>query len=122
MPPKVPSSSIPTTVIPPRDEATAHHGHVILFKTPHCGEDTSSDPYARLLGAHRFEASFIPVLEDTYDTTRLEEVIRAGSQTCDPTGEGVGMYDAVIITSKRGAEGWVRAARNVQASGCGAYH
>lgn len=75
---------------------------VWLFRTPN-GSSSHTDPYRVELAGQGYRAVHIPVLKDEFRTQQLEEVFRSKEQR----------WDGVIITSKRGAEGWVRAARAV---------
>ncbi|KAK6904952.1 hypothetical protein I204_08057 [Kwoniella mangroviensis CBS 8886] len=70
---------------------------VILFKTP--SPSSSLDPYSQSLSSKSYQPTFIPVLEETYDTSSLVPSLEGGSEH----------WEGVIITSRRGAEGWVRA-------------
>ncbi|WVQ64561.1 uncharacterized protein L199_002728 [Kwoniella botswanensis] len=70
---------------------------VILFKTP--SPSSSLDQYTQSLSSTSYQPTFIPVLEETYDTTSLVPILEGGSED----------WEGVIITSRRGAEGWVRA-------------
>lgn len=98
-----------------------HKRHVVLFKTPQSEFGPSADPYYKLLHQHGYETTFVPVLEDAYDTAELERVL-VGGDVEGNRGERVNAdFDGIIITSRRGAEGWLRAARNVQAADQGKY-
>ncbi|WWC97312.1 hypothetical protein V866_004191 [Kwoniella sp. B9012] len=77
---------------------------VILFKTP--SPSSSLDPYTQSLSSTSYQPTFIPVLEETYDTTSLVPILEGGSEN----------WEGVIITSRRGAEGWVRAVSESRAS------
>ncbi|WVW81494.1 hypothetical protein I302_103488 [Kwoniella bestiolae CBS 10118] len=74
---------------------------IILFKTP-----SPSDPYTQTLASTSYDTRFIPVLEETYDTSLLTPILESGSEK----------WEGVIITSRRGAEGWVRAVRQYTSS------
>ncbi|WVR03342.1 hypothetical protein IAU60_000333 [Kwoniella sp. DSM 27419] len=75
---------------------------VILFKTP--SPDAEHDPYARCLATTSYRPVFVPVLDETYDGTALERILE---------GDGAeGHWEGVVITSRRGAEGWVRAVQD----------
>ena len=92
-----------------------HKRHVILFKTPQSESKPSTDPYYELLNQYGYETTFVPVLEDAYDTAALERVL--GGDVEDNRGERVNAgFDGIIITSRRGAEGWMSSARTVQAA------
>jgi hypothetical protein len=69
---------------------------VILFRTA----TGVNDPYEVALRSAGYHAKSIKVLFEEYDVRELEEIIRAG-----PGGWG-----NIVISSKRGAEGWIRAA------------
>ena len=81
---------------------------VLLFKTPQPGRPSETDPYHRLLTASGLAPVFVPVLEETFQTGELESVLASRDER--------ERYDAVIVTSRRGAEGWIRAASAVQRS------
>lgn len=75
-------------------------GVVWLFKTPlAAGLD---DAYASTLRDAGYKCRYIPVLQEVFRTAELETVLCEGDH-----------WDGIIITSKRGAEGWVRSAANV---------
>ena len=77
---------------------------VILFKTPvpACEEDSRTDPYHTILSSGGFLPSLVPVLEDTYHLDALREVLVSKEE-----------WQGVIVTSKRGAEGWTRAVNSL---------
>ncbi|WWC57829.1 uncharacterized protein I303_100364 [Kwoniella dejecticola CBS 10117] len=89
---------------------------IILFKTP--SPTVSLDPYYQTLTStsssssssssrsstsSTYDPTFIPVLEETYTTIDLVPIIEAGPSK----------WEGVIITSRRGAEGWVRAVSQI---------
>lgn len=82
---------------------------VILFKAPLPPHNIASDPYYQLLRKQGYEPTFIPVLEESFEAQEIESVL-LGRQ---------GAFDAVIITSRRGAEGWLKAAQSVLETGHG---
>ncbi len=71
---------------------------VILFRAPI--NPSSSDPYHLTFQQHGYEATSVPVLTETFRTDELRRILERGCQG----------YDGVVIMSRRGAEGWVRAA------------
>ncbi|WWD06084.1 hypothetical protein V865_004169 [Kwoniella europaea PYCC6329] len=77
---------------------------VVLFKTP--SPSSSLDPYTQSLSSTSYQPTFIPVLEETYDTSSLVPILEGGCEH----------WEGVIITSRRGAEGWVRAVSESRAS------
>ncbi|WRT63608.1 uncharacterized protein IL334_000531 [Kwoniella shivajii] len=80
---------------------------VILFKTPSSSSSSSSlssssasnDPYTQALSSTNYQPTHIPVLEERYDTAELASIIQRGGDE----------WEGVIITSRRGAEGWIQA-------------
>ncbi|WWC85536.1 uncharacterized protein L201_000400 [Kwoniella dendrophila CBS 6074] len=70
---------------------------IILFKTP--SPSSALDPYNKILSSTSYDPTFIPVLEETYSIDDLQPILKAGPSR----------YEGVIITSRRGAEGWNRA-------------
>lgn len=77
---------------------TNTRGKVILIKAPI--HSSHSDPYRQLFEQQGFEPVFLPVLLEVFDLHALEQVLSEG-------GHG---YEGVVIMSRRGAEGWVKAA------------
>lgn len=77
---------------------TASKTPVLLYKQPK--RSLSSDPYGTLLDtSSRYNPIHLPVLTEIFRTADLADIIRQGREA----------WDGVIISSKRGAEGWVRA-------------
>ncbi|WWD22338.1 hypothetical protein CI109_106829 [Kwoniella shandongensis] len=70
---------------------------VILFKTP-SSSSSSSDPYALALTPAAYTAHFVPVLTEEYESASLLELLRDGCE----------QWEGVVVTSKRGMEGWVK--------------
>ena len=70
-------------------------GRVVLFKTPN-----ERDTYDLDLRGEGYEPTFIPSLSEEYDVKELVGMLRGG-----------GEWEGVVITSRRGAEGWVRAVK-----------
>lgn len=78
---------------------------VILFKTPH--PSPSTDPYHHAFSesassssnsAEKYQTHFIPVLNETYHLQEIVKIIE----------EGPDQWEGVIVTSRRGMEGWVK--------------
>ncbi|OXC71287.1 hypothetical protein AYX13_00154 [Cryptococcus neoformans] len=78
---------------------------VILFKTPH--PSPSTDPYQHAFSksassssnsAEKYQPHFIPVLQETYHLSEIVKIIE----------EGPDQWEGVIVTSRRGMEGWVK--------------
>ncbi|CAK9784819.1 tetrapyrrole biosynthesis, uroporphyrinogen III synthase [Cutaneotrichosporon oleaginosum] len=74
---------------------------VFLFRKPALG-----DTYMPAFAAAGYEVTSLPALEDTLLPDALEPVLARGG----------GAWEAVIITSRRAAEAWIRAADAVAAS------
>ncbi|WVQ76381.1 hypothetical protein IAR50_006046 [Cryptococcus sp. DSM 104548] len=74
---------------------------VILFKTPNSSLD--EDPYHVAFSQPRLSSQFqphlIPVLQETYSLGELISFIESGPSN----------WEGIIVTSRRGMEGWVRA-------------
>jgi len=75
---------------------------VILFKTP--SDPLSSDSYHQTLSSV-YDPHFVSVLIEEYHTDELCQLFREQ--------EG-GEWEAVVITSRRGAEGWIQAVQTVK--------
>jgi uroporphyrinogen-III synthase len=75
---------------------------VILFKTQSQanGTDTYQDTFAQA----GFEVQYIPVLQETFHLDELSHLISDQDKG----------WGGVIITSKRGAEGWIQAAQRCE--------
>ena len=69
---------------------------VVLFKTP--AEPLETDSYCRAL-SEDFDPHIVPVLADKFHTDELRTILQAQRR-----------WEAVVITSRRGAEAWARAA------------
>lgn len=82
---------------------SARRSAVIVFKTP--SDPVETDPYHVALrdGLDHLGPVFVQVLQEKFELDRLKEIVRAGPDE----------WAGVVITSKRGAEAWVRAARDV---------
>lgn len=80
---------------------------VVLFKTP--GPTDSDDPYRQCFGAAGYQLNYVPVLQEVFQTDDLSSLLQDEVGNVDWAG--------VVITSKRGVEGWIRAARSSAASG-----
>ena len=72
---------------------------VVLFKTQ--SEVNGSDAYRESFGQAGFEVQYIPVLQEEFHVDELEQYISDKKTN----------WAGVVITSKRGAEGWVQAAK-----------
>ena len=70
-----------------------------MFKTQ--SEVNGSDAYRESFGQAGFEVQYIPVLQEEFHVDELEQYI--SDKRTD--------WGGVVITSKRGAEGWVQAAK-----------
>lgn len=82
---------------------------VVLFKTP--AEPLETDSYCRAL-SEDFDPHIVPVLADKFHTDELRTILQAQRR-----------WEAVVITSRRGAEAWARAAEleaGVEAGASGA--
>lgn len=75
--------------------------HVWLIKAP---PTSSDDVYKEALGKEGFSVRYIPAIIETFDTRDLENLL----------SDRLNSWDGVIITSKRGAQGWLRAVKNVR--------
>lgn len=73
---------------------------VWLIKAP---PSVSGESYTTELEAAGFAPLYIPALVEEFETSELESLLTDGENE----------WDGVIITSKRGAEGWVRAVKGV---------
>nr|KIR83618.1 uroporphyrinogen-III synthase [Cryptococcus tetragattii IND107] len=78
---------------------------VILFKTPN--PSPSTDPYHYAFSksassspntAGEYKLYFIPVLQESYDLPEIVKIIEQGPEP----------WEGVIVTSRRGMEGWVK--------------
>ncbi|KAK8845392.1 hypothetical protein IAR55_006105 [Kwoniella newhampshirensis] len=90
-------SSRRTMPQPPDPTFTPTLSPVILFKTP-SATPSSSDPYALALTPAGFSAHFVPVLQETYESSIVLDILR----------DGIEKWEGAIVTSKRGMEGWVK--------------
>ncbi|ORX33594.1 tetrapyrrole biosynthesis, uroporphyrinogen III synthase [Kockovaella imperatae] len=72
---------------------------VYLFRKP-----SIPDAYLDAFRSAFFDPECISVLQEIYELEELATVVNQGGQS----------YDAVVISSKRGAEGWVRAAEQAR--------
>jgi len=72
---------------------------VVLFKTE--SEVNGYDAYIQTFAQAGFEVRYIPVLQEEFHIDELSQFIS------DKNADWAG----VVITSKRGAEGWVQAAQ-----------
>ena len=72
---------------------------VVLFKTE--SEVNGYDAYIQTFAQAGFEVRYIPVLQEEFHVDELSQSIS------DKKADWAG----VVITSKRGAEGWVQAAK-----------
>ena len=70
---------------------------VILFKTP--SDPVSSDQYLQTLSP-AYQPHFIPVLEEKYHLDSLLTILQQEKE-----------WEGVVITSRRGAEGWIKAVK-----------
>ena len=109
---------------------------IIIFKTPaSSSEDGNSDPYQDALIPNSYIPSFVSVLSETYRLGELNEIIQSGLGSKDQAkanerglgdgglDEGRGAmegdrtrWEGVIVSSKRGAEGWMQAVENIRRS------
>ena len=78
--------------------ASPESKRVILFRTP-----SPDDAYISTFRRAGYDPTCIPVLIEAYETDGLAELLRDG-------GDG---WDGVVLSSKRGAEGWVRAVKEI---------
>ncbi|WWC67098.1 uncharacterized protein I206_101005 [Kwoniella pini CBS 10737] len=74
---------------------------IILFKTP--SPSYELDSYTKILSKTKYNSTFIPILEETYHINELISIIEEGSNK----------WEGVIITSKRGSEGWIKAVNEI---------
>ncbi len=74
---------------------------IILFKTP--TEPLGWDPYHIAFAEIGYEARFVSVLKETFRIHELKGIIAAGG----------GDWEGVVMMSRRGAEGWVKAAKAI---------
>jgi uroporphyrinogen-III synthase len=72
---------------------------VVLFKTK--SEVNGSDAYSESFARAGFEVRYIPVLQEEFHIDELAQLI--SDKKTD--------WGGLVITSKRGAEGWVQAAQ-----------
>jgi uroporphyrinogen-III synthase len=72
---------------------------VVLFKTQ--SEVNGSDAYRESFAQAGFEVQYIPVLQEEYHVDELSQLI----------SDSEADWGGVVITSKRGAEGWAQAAK-----------
>ncbi|ORY25159.1 Uroporphyrinogen-III synthase HemD-domain-containing protein [Naematelia encephala] len=102
------SSPVPRTcMFWPKSEETnggpSHRTPIIIFKRPL--DIIVSDPYfVDLYASGEYEPHFIPVLTETFKTDGLRDIISKGGAA----------WDGVIITSKRGAEAWIKACEEIE--------
>ena len=80
---------------------TASPSTVLLFRSPTSPPD--SDPYQVLFTRYGNGVESIAVLAETFSTDELGAIIE----------HGPGSWEGVVLMSRRGAEGWVRAAQGV---------
>mgnify|MGYP002718868649 CR=1 FL=1 len=93
--------------------AHAPRSTVVLFKTPvhgvqgeNGGEAAGGDPYAETLRQGGFDTAFVPVLQEEYHLEEVCAVLQSDEE-----------WEGVVVTSKRGAEGWVRAVSKLRRKG-----
>jgi uroporphyrinogen-III synthase len=72
---------------------------VVLFKTK--SEVNGSDAYRESFAQAGFEVQYIPVLQEEFHVDELSQLI----------SDSEADWGGVVITSKRGAEGWAQAAK-----------
>jgi uroporphyrinogen-III synthase len=72
---------------------------VVLFKTK--SEVNGSDAYRESFAQAGFEVQYIPVLQEEFHVDDLSQLISDNRTD----------WGGVVITSKRGAEGWAQAAK-----------
>jgi uroporphyrinogen-III synthase len=72
---------------------------VVLFKTQ--SEGNGSDAYKESFAQAGFEVRYIPVLQEEFHVDGLSQLISDKERD----------WGGVVITSKRGAEGWVQATK-----------
>ncbi|OCF36063.1 hypothetical protein I316_01935 [Kwoniella heveanensis BCC8398] len=123
-----PSSSSSSSSLSSSSSRTRYRPQVILFKTP--TPDISSDTYTAVLSSAAYEATFVPVLEERYTVDELVPIISvqaeagyrvgkdkdnadggARTKEADDTDQRCS-WEGVVITSRRGAEGWIRAVKS----------
>lgn len=75
---------------------------IILYKTPPPSQQP--DPYLHRFEEAGYATEYIPVLKEEYQVDGLSNLL---SRPGDTDG-----WAGVVITSKRGAEGWVKAAES----------
>ena len=73
---------------------------VWLIKAPPAG---GTESYTDELKGAGFEPRYIPAIIERFETAELEELLAQKELE----------WDGVVITSRRGVEGWIRAARVV---------
>jgi hypothetical protein len=71
---------------------------VVLFKTPSTA--TGNDTYQNSFAQAGYDVQYIPVLQEAFHLDELCHIMRNNDTT----------WGGVVITSKRGAEGWLQAA------------
>lgn len=136
------SASSSSTSICDTDNRPTRRRRIVLFKTPNTSStptptststSTSTptptsasagpssapqyqdDPYNASFAASGWDVGFVPVLEEVFTTEKLERILQTARNEGGGRGRGRGEHwDAMIITSKRGAEGWVRAVKSSQ--------
>ena len=96
-----------TSVRSSSSSASSSKPQIVFFKTPTSPDNIEQDPYHSIFSTRGYEATFIPVLEEVFSTDELEGILseRSGLQG----SEKENALEGIIITSRRGAEGWIRA-------------
>lgn len=74
---------------------------VILFKAP--GSSDEPDPYRLRFESASYRLGYVPVLQEFFDTAELSGLLSESDN-----------WAGVIITSKRGAEGWIKAVQSIE--------
>jgi uroporphyrinogen-III synthase len=82
---------------------------VVLFKTP--TEPLASDSYQLRLTEAGYSPIFVNVLAERWLTEKLVGILLEGNGRHRGELERKQEWEGVVITSRRGAEGWVQAAR-----------
>ena len=90
---------------------------IVLLKTPPSPSADQNDPYRSQFENAGYEVDYVPVLKEEYQIEELSRLLLgddngngSGGGEVGEAGAAGGEWAGVVITSKRGAEGWIKAA------------
>lgn len=80
---------------------------ILLLKTRSVPSDGYEEYFQRTDGALKFDPTFVPVLEHTFDADNLE-IVRKLLHNKEIRKDGTGKYGGMIFTSQRAVEAFGR--------------